>query len=433
MTDNDISPLAKRLAEENNVEWRRLEGSGEGGKIVERDVLEYLARVMSGQEDLDPTPEPTPEGMEEWPEEDIAAYRRGARERAEAADTAPPMPASHGDAAEEDDFDEGIFLFEDEDVEESEPMGGAAEPDVFAVSGSDEIEEDDDLFLDVPAASRTEAATAETDSGGWLTGESLTGESGEEEPEESSYDIGAMAFDLDEPEPPASGGYAVERRDVRDLDVIGGGDDEAEPSTSPTEEAEPEAAGVVTRTPISEPAVAAGEIPLVRYGHLLRRHVDLTDVENARAALGRELGLDEPISLSILLVRAAGKAMGLHPLGAGDITLATIEGGLGFQQISASPDASFRSLVGSVDDADTVSELPGDTSLVVVDLSEWGVDEAVLNVGCPVLALGRVVYDDEVGSVRGTLSLSGDVSLDSGGRLLAAVADLLSAPVRLVV
>ena len=52
----EISPLAKRLAEENNVNWRGLDGSGADGRILERDVLEYLARVMAGDEALDPTP-----------------------------------------------------------------------------------------------------------------------------------------------------------------------------------------------------------------------------------------------------------------------------------------------------------------------------------------------------------------------------------------
>lgn len=70
----DIAPLAKRLAEENNVSWQQLNGSGANGKIVERDVLEYLARVMAGEEALNPTPEPVPEGMEAWPEEDTQGF-----------------------------------------------------------------------------------------------------------------------------------------------------------------------------------------------------------------------------------------------------------------------------------------------------------------------------------------------------------------------
>ncbi len=75
MNEPDISPLARRLAEENNVRWQELTGTGAGGKVVERDVLEYLARVMSGEEAVDPTPEPVPEGVEAWPEDDVARYQ----------------------------------------------------------------------------------------------------------------------------------------------------------------------------------------------------------------------------------------------------------------------------------------------------------------------------------------------------------------------
>ncbi len=67
--ESSISPLAKRLAEENNVSWHLLEGSGPSGRVVERDVLEYLARVMSGEAATDPVLEPLPEGVDTWPED----------------------------------------------------------------------------------------------------------------------------------------------------------------------------------------------------------------------------------------------------------------------------------------------------------------------------------------------------------------------------
>lgn len=76
MSEPTIAPSAQRLAEENNVNWRTLRGSGDGGSVVEHDVLTYLARVMRGEEATDPTPEPVPEGMSAWPEE--AERRPGA-------------------------------------------------------------------------------------------------------------------------------------------------------------------------------------------------------------------------------------------------------------------------------------------------------------------------------------------------------------------
>lgn len=69
MSDPAIRPSAQRLAEANNVDWRALEGSGDGGRIVEDDVLGYLTQVMRGEAATDPTPEPLPEGVSAWPEE----------------------------------------------------------------------------------------------------------------------------------------------------------------------------------------------------------------------------------------------------------------------------------------------------------------------------------------------------------------------------
>src|SRR5690606_35793833 len=74
VSEPDIATLARRLAEQNNVDWRTLSGTGPDGKIVERDVLDYLARVMAGDEAVNPTPEPLPDGMEAWPDQDAPAY-----------------------------------------------------------------------------------------------------------------------------------------------------------------------------------------------------------------------------------------------------------------------------------------------------------------------------------------------------------------------
>ena len=58
------------------------------------------------------------------------------------------------------------------------------------------------------------------------------------------------------------------------------------------------------------------------------------------------------------------------------------------------------------------------------------IDEAVLNLGVPVLTLGRVLKDDA--GTTSTLTLSGDVEAEAGTQLLAAVAELLASPIRLV-
>jgi hypothetical protein len=67
MSDVQISPLAKRLAEENSIDWRRIKGTGPEGRVIERDILTYLARIMSGEADLPLEPDlsepPPPAGV----------------------------------------------------------------------------------------------------------------------------------------------------------------------------------------------------------------------------------------------------------------------------------------------------------------------------------------------------------------------------------
>lgn len=60
MEEPRITPLARRLAEENGLDWRRIKGTGPDGTIVERDILAFLARVMAGEVDLPPVPEAPP-------------------------------------------------------------------------------------------------------------------------------------------------------------------------------------------------------------------------------------------------------------------------------------------------------------------------------------------------------------------------------------
>ena len=163
--DPDIAPLARRLAEENNVEWRRLQGSGSGGRIVERDVLDFLARVMAGEEDVDPTPEPLPDGVQAWTDE--AGRPLG-----------PVAPAgaygdesSRGDAADEDDLllagddllhepdtteaggpttEEDLLLAGDADTPGDASGRDERLPDLFDESASETRRSDEapDLFID---------------------------------------------------------------------------------------------------------------------------------------------------------------------------------------------------------------------------------------------------------------------------------------------
>lgn len=94
MGNPSIIPSAQRLAEANNVDWRTLQGSGDEGSVVERDVLAHLARVMLGEAETNPTPEPLPERA--WPE---AERRREATEEVFTAPfTVPEPPAAKPEA-----------------------------------------------------------------------------------------------------------------------------------------------------------------------------------------------------------------------------------------------------------------------------------------------------------------------------------------------
>ena len=66
MTEPQISPLARRLAEENSIDWRVIPGTGPESRVIERDILTYLARIMSGEIDPPALPDasepPSPGG-----------------------------------------------------------------------------------------------------------------------------------------------------------------------------------------------------------------------------------------------------------------------------------------------------------------------------------------------------------------------------------
>jgi len=73
MSEPKITPLARRLAEENGIDWRKIQGTGPEGEITERDILNFLAKVMAGEVTLEGPPPgepPPPEG-----EADLEAAR----------------------------------------------------------------------------------------------------------------------------------------------------------------------------------------------------------------------------------------------------------------------------------------------------------------------------------------------------------------------
>jgi hypothetical protein len=188
-----------------------------------------------------------------------------------------------------------------------------------------------------------------------------------------------------------------------------------------------------TQTPAS--ALVSGALPLVSYGVLLRRHINLTALAEAQRAAGRELSGGTPIPPTAFLLRAAAKALRREPLGPErSVALAVLsKRGLGARRLDKAEVLSFRELVAAVNEArasETIELEPA--ALLVADLSEFALDEAVLRAEMPVLALGRILYDSQEGSYHSTLSLSGEFVAAVGAKLLGEVAALLDSPVQLV-
>lgn len=134
MSEVKITPLARRLAEENGIDWRQIQGTGPDGTVVERDILAFLARVMAGEVNLPPAPEemaPPPGAIPDMAQAQAALQKEGVQ----LGDLVPPPPASQAPAPQP-----------------SSPLSAAPT--------MDDIEFDLDLDLDTPTAPVPPAAAA---------------------------------------------------------------------------------------------------------------------------------------------------------------------------------------------------------------------------------------------------------------------------------
>ncbi|SDE49810.1 e3 binding domain-containing protein [Thermus arciformis] len=141
MTEPNITPLARRLAEENGIDWRKLQGTGPDGTIVERDILAYLAKVMAGEVDLPPLPEAPPPLP---PEEELKRAQEALeKEGVDLADLLPKAPTLQVEEVPEEelplDFPEVDLDLEDdlllaEEPEEAPPPQEAWEEDLLLTS-----------------------------------------------------------------------------------------------------------------------------------------------------------------------------------------------------------------------------------------------------------------------------------------------------------
>jgi len=168
-----IIATARQLAEENGLDWRRIQGSGTGGQINEGDVLDYLMRVMSGEEEL---PEGSVDPIPATLEQDMAAMRSmiagsGMAEEGEIdslmASSKPVVPsepmfspepiAAHG-ATDVDAMEDRLLEDDEQPLERAEPLHGehGEQERVAAISApseGDSLEADDfDFDMEDPLA-----------------------------------------------------------------------------------------------------------------------------------------------------------------------------------------------------------------------------------------------------------------------------------------
>ena len=395
MSESGISPLAKRLAEENNVNWRGLKGSGDGGKVVERDVLEYLARVMSGEEATNPTAEPVPEGMEAWPEEDIAAF---STEQVTAGSSDSESPT--GDFT----FEEDLSTSEETVQAQSHPSAGEnIDEDIFLFD--DELDDEDDLLADTDVATAPAITEGPDDLFKTL------------DDEEGLFDagIGDEATDIAES---AKDDLVLEAQQTSE-EITSDFEDLLEATEEVPAEGVP-AAVSATPSPISD-------VPVLLQGKVLRRHLPINTLLAAQESIAKELNLSG-LNLTTFLIKAVFKALQSHPLGDGDVVLVNVADKISLHSIPSSPNRDFKTLLDIINQAQQSEVDAPNASLLVADLSDHQLDEIMLGKDVPVLSLGSTSAEG-----NSTLSLSGNIPPDQGTAFLTRVAELLSEPVKLII
>ncbi|MEX2501127.1 MAG: E3 binding domain-containing protein, partial [Trueperaceae bacterium] len=468
--DPDIAPLAKRLAEENNVDWRTLRGSGTDGRIVERDVLDYLARVMAGDEDVNPTPEPVPDGVDAWPDADPGssdAARRPAAASGGAGAAAAPEddphahdPHAHDPAAHDvrsDDEDDGLLLAGDDlyDQDDAEPdlaASGLSEPAVADQVPRDHVPRDEvgrEEAIRTPHGGRRDEDAGDLgsfgsdagDAGLWQDGEagrSQSDEAGDRVPDLFVDDHSSEA--TSEPEGGASddaafdfGGFPgagrgeADEDDATDRDGsddfafdLGGSSDRTsgvhDAFDANTPAAGAPVAGAGAQRPqeaVEDGAVAAvGTAGGVHVAQLLRRRIradGLTAVLAASVA-GSDAADGAHVALGDVVYLAARESADRLD----GRTVALAQPGADGRPVTTVPSGTRLREVAAAREAGRGDG--DDAGLWVVDLSGYGLDEGRLPEGPLQLVVGRIAHDESGAHVW--LTLAGEVAPSAGAAFL---------------
>ncbi|WP_457638232.1 E3 binding domain-containing protein [Oceanithermus sp.] len=448
MTEPNITPLARRLAEENGIDWRNLEGSGPDGTIVEKDILAFLAKVMAGEVELPPQPEDA-NPPEEIP--DIAQVQEAlAREGVDLEELVPGITSEATPRGRQAAEEEEVLFemdFEEEFSFEEEPQPAANETAAVedrpateppAAEFASETPEKEELFEEAgPAGWETELEPAETPEEALEElGEEFSWESAVEEPTEAAEPIieAAEAFDessgwelVEEPQAETASQEAAAELETEPQPEATGGVEEPAEAEGLAEEslaafATAEAAiAAEEKAPPAEAASAeeehaVGATVAAVFPPAFRKAVDLTALEKARADLAEAWKKNVPMAL--LLFRAVERALAEL-----EVPMRAIVGKLENDAVSGRlvyPADNLRALYDQYLNAEETTE-----GLMVIDLGETPYAEVLLP-DTPLVTLGYAGMPDNLG----LLSISGDLPTDRT-RFLERIAFYLERPILL--
>ena len=394
-----IAPPAKVLAEANGVDWRGIEGSGDAGEVVEQDILNYLTRVMSGEEAPSTDPLDPPPGWDgELPSPELLTAAGVDADIAEFALSARPAGLDLGlDAL---DFE---LEFDDDEAEHEEhrrravtrdPEDMAHELEDAEYAGADVVETPvhpgapiipGPLNPGLPARPLTEPAS------GPAPAYVDPAQDAPPHPPENP-------MDLPEGSPEVQGDPEDGVPETEDV-----------PSEEESGWHDPQASAALD--------FAGAPAPVRSRAATLRLSFDASALAGAGAQLAEHFG--RPAPLAAFVARAAARHA--RGLGLSSVGVLKLENG---PAPVATPNllGDFRSAV-----ADLHAARPGAMAdLMVVDAGELGLDELELPLGGAALSLGRLRGREA------TLTLSGDLPVRDGAAFLRAVAASLETPIRLL-
>lgn len=436
MSEVKITPLARRLAEENGIDWRRIKGTGPDGTVVERDILAFLAKVMAGEVNLPPAPEeaaPPPGAVPDMAQAQALLQKEGVQ----LGDLVPSAPTS------------------------------PAPPVESALPTLEDIEFDLDLDLDTTPPPVPPAATAFEEAPTLAPEPEIVPSFDEPEPLTPSEPLPPLQWEEPEPFPPPINPVAEVNPALADLPPLPPEADLEPSSTSPkliweTQEVltnletpapapSPLQAGMsFTNTPAPFPAAELPEeappvapeeasapaeepapsptpaeemgapapspaLPTMLRIQAWQRLVAIGPAQEATQTLSEAWNIE--VGLEALLYRAADKA-----LADTQTPLRPTKGSLEGSELKSLRVAPSQSLRGALDSLRMASD-PAE-GLVVLSLVDSAFDQVIFP-GRSTLSLGRA------NAGHALLTLSGDMNSELAAKLLERVAYYLERPILL--